>query len=259
MLHMFETDLRKTCGYTGGIPFWDWRIDADKGVDKVLQSPVFDKILGFGGNGKYIADVSTFPAEWQAPMPIQGRQGGGCVTSGPFAWRPIPMGPGNHTEFTPHCLRRDVSPLLITRATNSARVAWVLSADNYWDFEHRTEGVTLGWDDVATHGGGHLGVGGQIGEMTNTYSSPGDPLFWLHHAMIDNLWDQWQRVDFAARKLDINGPDTSFAYPWNLFGDVPYQNVTLEHEMPYPLMANTLKIGDVMDTQAGPFCYTYQR
>ena len=62
--------------------------------------------------------------------------------------------------------------------------------------------------------------------MSDMWASPGDPLFWLHHGMLDNIWNQWQRaskldisrtlqltntnfiVDFTTRKSEVGGPDT---------------------------------------------------
>lgn len=29
-------------------------------------------------------------------------------------------------------------------------------------------------------------------QMGNTYASPGDPIFFVHHAMVDRLWTKWQ-------------------------------------------------------------------
>ncbi len=37
------------------------------------------------------------------------------------------------------------------------------------------------------HKGGHIWVGGTM----NSPGSPGDPVFYLHHAMIDKLWQEW--------------------------------------------------------------------
>jgi tyrosinase len=46
----------------------------------------------------------------------------------------------------------------------------------------------------ALHGGVHDAVGGTMAAS----GSPGDPLFWLHHANVDRLWAQWQIAHSAA-------------------------------------------------------------
>jgi tyrosinase len=56
---------------------------------------------------------------------------------------------------------------------------------------------------------------------------------------------------WKARKDDINGPDTQFAYPFNFFGEVPYKNVTLDYVMEFGPLKNSLKIRDVMDPKSG--------
>ncbi|OIW34170.1 Di-copper centre-containing protein [Coniochaeta ligniaria NRRL 30616] len=257
MLYLFEGELRSTCGYSGTIPYWNWSLDASSGEANVLKSPIFDPVYGFGGNGPYIADISSFPDDWKTIVDIPGRQGGGCITDGPFKDRQIPMGPANHTEYTPHCLRRDISPWLITQTANSSVLYWALQATSHWDLDHRIEGLSLAVSGMTLHAAGHLGVGGMIGDMANMYSSPGDPLFYLHHSMLDHVWDTWQRKKWPARKTDIGGPDTMWAYPYNYFGDIPYSNVTLQTPLNYGLIASTIKINDVMDTQGGQLCYTY--
>jgi tyrosinase len=52
------------------------------------------------------------------------------------------------------------------------------------------------------HAGGHLGTGGLMGSVPN---SPGDPLFFLHHAFIDLLWWKWQVQDLDTRLIAIGG------------------------------------------------------
>lgn len=44
------------------------------------------------------------------------------------------------------------------------------------------------------HGWVHEAVGGTM----NTSSSPADPIFWLHHAMVDRTWALWQRTHASA-------------------------------------------------------------
>lgn len=95
--------------------------------------------------------------------------------------------------------------------------------------------------------------------MVNKYSSPGDPLFYLHHGGIDWLWSQWQRADWPARNSSIGGPNTQYAYPYNFFGDIPYQNITLETPLQFGEEADAIVVGDVMDTETELMgCYIYE-
>jgi tyrosinase len=40
------------------------------------------------------------------------------------------------------------------------------------------------------HNGVHVWVGGTMGSIP---TAPADPLFWMHHANIDRIWDLWQK------------------------------------------------------------------
>jgi tyrosinase len=40
------------------------------------------------------------------------------------------------------------------------------------------------------HNGGHVWVGGT---MMSVPTAPADPIFWMHHANIDRIWDLWQK------------------------------------------------------------------
>lgn len=59
------------------------------------------------------------------------------------------------------------------------------------------------------HSGGHRGVGGQ---MKNGISSPGDPLFYLHHTWLDKLWWDWQAQDLPRRLEDMGGENVQSDY-----------------------------------------------
>lgn len=41
--------------------------------------------------------------------------------------------------------------------------------------------------------------------MGDTISSPGDPLFYMHHTWIDRLWWKWQAQGLPARLEEIGG------------------------------------------------------
>ncbi|KAK9481697.1 hypothetical protein V1527DRAFT_486371 [Lipomyces starkeyi] len=255
-LSQYESDLRSLCGYEGAQPYWDWTLDVNTEAD-FPKSPVFDPVYGFGGNGAYINTTS-----WtNVSLHIPGKTGGGCISTGPFVNMSVNMGPGSNSfTYNPRCLTRDFSPWLVTRTLNASVVAWALQAPDFYEFDRRVEGgVTL--DTATYHSGGHKGVGGDIGEISDLYSSPGEPVFFLHHANIDRLWDLWQRLDWPSRKYDISGPNTSFAYPFNFYGDKPYRNITLDYQMDFQGLLSTdnqiVAVDDVMDIQGGRLCYTY--
>lgn len=91
----------------------------------------------------------------------------GCITDGPFANRNVSLGPGNHTDYRPHCLHRDFSPYLLTFTGNKTKLDWVLEAEDFWNLDHRTEGVALGIPNMSIHAAGHQSIGGNVGEVSN--------------------------------------------------------------------------------------------
>ncbi|KAH7009582.1 hypothetical protein EDB80DRAFT_762941 [Ilyonectria destructans] len=203
-------------------------------VEDFFISPIFDKDSGFGG----------------------------CVINGPFVDGEfiVNTGPGNSSAYNPRCLTRDIAPEFAISKLSQCIVDWTLEAEDFYEFDIRVQGgvtaTTQGY-----HGGGHLGIGGNIGEMGDMYSSPGDPIFFMHHTNVDRLWDTWQRMDWPARRNDIGGPDTQYAYPFNFFGDRDYHNITLDYAMDFSNLIpgkQYVTVKEVMDTQGGRFCYTYK-
>lgn len=53
--------------------------------------------------------------------------------------------------------------------------------------------------------------------MQNGVSSPGDPLFYLHHTWLDKVWWDWQAKDRLNRVKEIGGtnigPDYAPGFP----------------------------------------------
>lgn len=56
---------------------------------------------------------------------------------------------------------------------------------------------SAGWGDLESgpHNNVHIRIGGDMGGML----SPLDPIFWLHHANLDRLWESWSRGRGAGR------------------------------------------------------------
>ncbi|KAF8196035.1 tyrosinase, partial [Pholiota molesta] len=236
---VYEDELREKCGYHGAQPYWDWTLDTRP--DQIFaHSPVFDAETGFGGDG--------VPNTYQLPSPtppegfriIDTTSYRGCVMDGPFAKHIVPLGPGKY--IGDHCLtrgiREDAKAFLDTAA-----VANLTKQTNYEDFRIQLEGEPI-TETHRTHDGGHYGIGG---EMSNFYSSPGDPLFYLHHANLDRIWWQWQNSE-PSHFYAMTGRTTTVA---------PFVNVTLDYPLHMSTLGRSAIIRDVMDIQSEPNCYTY--
>ncbi|CZS96266.1 uncharacterized protein RAG0_05651 [Rhynchosporium agropyri] len=88
---------------------------------------------------------------------------------------------------------------------------------------------------IATHGGGRFNFGGAVEEMSEMYSSPVDPLFWVHHSMVHRM-----------------------ACPDNYFGHIPYKNITLKSPPVIGPLGAAVNIGQVMHTSCAPLgAYSY--
>jgi len=236
-VNVYETALRNECGYSGAQPYWNWSQDVDY-KNTFIHSPVFDPKTGFGGNGYH---VPGYAGLFGNESSIGGFTGGGCITDGPFASFNLSVGPG--TTVTNHCLQRAFN----TKAPpflNSTQVANTTKQPTFESFRIELEGSPI-TPSFRIHDGGHLAVGA---EMSNRYSSPGDPIFYLHHANLDRIWWEWQEQHLARRLIEISGRSSV---------DPPFVNVTLAFKLKMGILAPLVSIGDVMDIRKELLCYEY--
>ncbi|KAK1235771.1 hypothetical protein PQX77_000990, partial [Marasmius sp. AFHP31] len=242
-IHLFEKALQDECGYLGTNPYWNWTADISDGMDSFVASPVFDPVYGFGGNGEDIpgylgqfGNLTNFPG-WTA----EAVTGGGCITDGPFASYNLSVGPGpiNNTE---RCIQRSFSSAFIYTMSDEA-VANATRHPNFEAFRIDLEG----WPVTPTarpHDGVHMALGG---DMTDSYSAPSDPIFYLHHSNLDRIWWEWQMADPENRLYEVTGRTTF---------DPPYRNATLDFPLPSGL-APLIDVASVMDTRNEFLCYVY--
>ncbi|KAJ7098253.1 tyrosinase [Mycena epipterygia] len=239
-LNVFEETLRNECGFTGSVPYWDWSRDVDV-FNSIDKSPVFDPVNGFGGNG---IDIPGYAGPFNNLTNLPGwvpGTGGGCVTTGPFASYNLSLGPG--TIPTNHCLTRAFNNEYAW-ALSSASVANITQQPTFETFRVQLEGQPI-TPTMKIHDGGHFAVGA---EMLDTYSSPGDPVFYLHHANLDRIWWNWQQMDLPNRLFDVSGRSSV---------DPPFVNITLGFELKMLNLAPLVPIRDIMDPRTQPLCYAY--
>ncbi|KAG4415768.1 hypothetical protein IFR04_011068 [Cadophora malorum] len=262
-LWVYEESLRNECGYKGAHPYWNWALFSDN----TEAGPVFDgSATSMSGNGAYVADkgdlVLVLPPYPDVSLPAG--NGGGCVTSGPFKNMTVNLGPvslpinggGSITssglEYNPRCLVRDIGTAINNKYSNATAISDLITQndDVYW-FQTVMQGVP-GSGSIGVHGGGHYTIAGNPG--ADTFTSPGDPAFYLHHGMIDRVWWLWQNQDPANRINAISGTGTFLNFPTSA-------NTTLNTIIDLGFAGNTgygpIAMKDLMSTVAGPFCYTY--
>lgn len=113
-------------------------------------------------------------------------------------------------QYNPRCLTRDLNPNW-SALTTTGTVTNLLNCGDMKCLEQRADG----WEDGASncshranqiHPAAHFTIGGL---NNDPLASPGDPVFFLHHAMMDRVWSIWQGQ--ATSRIDeVGGTETPF-------------------------------------------------
>jgi len=67
------------------------------------------------------------------------------------------------------------------------------------------------------HNSQHCAIGG----FMCGFSSPYDPIFWAHHAFVDQIWFDWQQTHLTQEEHDWTDSAGDFTLPWNVCGPGP--------------------------------------
>ena len=160
-IYDFEIELQRASGNPNlGLPYWNWPEGGE-------TASLWDDDL-LGGNG----DTN------------------GVVRTGPFRsgrWTIV-----NRNGQANGALRREMRQNASSLPTIS-EITGVVAQTPYdtapWDasasgFRNQLEGFI----GANLHNRGHMWVGGSMLPMT----SPNDPVFFMHHCMVDKIWHDWQ-------------------------------------------------------------------
>ncbi|KAH7067131.1 hypothetical protein FB567DRAFT_256894 [Paraphoma chrysanthemicola] len=257
----YEQTLRTECGYKGYQPYYNWALWAQN----PHKSPTFDgSATSMSGDGAYVANRSNtcIPSPDACGISIPPGRGGGCVMSGPFTNWSVNLGPvapvladvspnpaQSGLGYNPRCLRRDISTFASSGWTKDSDVASLITQSlDFLNFSTTMQGdFPNGF--LGVHTGGHFTIGGDPGG--DLFASPGDPAFFLHHAMIDRVYWTWQNQDLEKRLYALGGTVTLNNMP-------PSRNTTLDDEIDLGFVGvGKVRIRDVSSTLAGPLCYVY--
>ncbi|KAL2801047.1 tyrosinase central domain protein [Aspergillus keveii] len=260
-IHLWEVALRDECGYEGGVPYWDWTL-----TPTLFDNPIFAPSssddpnidTSLSGDGTY--DVTEQLLRDPTILGFPEGRGGGCVTDGPFVDFPVHMGPFNFQQaypyaplpwnaydYNPRCLQRNLQPAVLAAYNNATTVDQLLNAPDINGFLAVLDPSTSGV--MGAHGGGHDTVGPT---MADVFASPQDPVFMLHHGMVDRMWALWQGKGSTdeGRLFALNGTAVINNPPGEPL-------VTTETLIEFGILDQPRKIGELMDLQSAEYCYRY--
>ncbi|UPK93034.1 hypothetical protein LCI18_003969 [Fusarium solani-melongenae] len=237
----FESVLRTECNYTGTQPYWDWTLDNPAFNGSLFESPV---LQSFGGDGSATNN---------------------CVEDGPFTGDTyLNIGPLESFAKNPRCLTRAISEGLFNMSSSWDDIyPPTMSRRSFVQLQAFIDGLDFIPDEdkvetgalVNPHTLGHSVIGGDI---MNLYSSPNDPIFWVHHTQLDYLWSLWQTAGKArltdvggARTLDGFGPSGDQVEPTTL--DTPLWMGFINDDVPVKAVMDTIN----RDGE-GVLCYEYE-
>ncbi len=196
----FEETCRDLSGDPNfALPFWDWT------VLPRLPQQFFQGVLNPATSPLYIASYAAFYSQLSNPMsdlwksftPAQMQQmrlrNYPTVNDLWAAVRGNPM-------FYPQAQARTLTPQqpnFDTRTRNAVSLPTLQNALASKDFlnfgsskaQYHSQMTGSGILEAQPHNNVHNNVGGFMGD----FLSPVDPVFFLHHANIDRLWDVWTR------------------------------------------------------------------
>lgn len=256
-VHLFETDMRETCGFTGPLPYWDFAETAASGL---TNSVVFDgSEYSMSGNG---APSGSDPIALGPSLVVPHGSGGGCITSGPFVDWVQTLGyidplflisgaalPNTTYNYNASCIIRDLNQYVAQTWTNLTDVLTTVASPDAATLEYNLNGV-IGGSSLGVHSAGHFTIGGF---MDSIHVSVQDPIWWALHTNIDRIYTSWQAANPAAA-AELYGTMTANNAP-------PSANVTLDTIEPdWGYFDNSaIPVKDLISTTAGPFCYSYDK
>lgn len=177
------------------------------------------------------------------------------VHLGPVAPSVDPAPPANPRSdgygSNPRCLRRDMSNQLSSRYSRTIDIVNLITTSrDIGTFQDAMQvSGRSGGSRMGVHSAGHFTIAGDPGG--DFYTSPNDPAFYAHHAMIDRTWAIWQSQDLANRTQVIAGGTSMMGFS--------SRQQSLDDPVDLGVVGNKVyRIRDLVSIVDGPFCYVYE-
>jgi len=194
------------------MPYWDWTDEPTPDDVEKDGATLFITDSGLGGDGD-----------------------GQCLTDS--VW--------GEDGYSPHdgkCLERDLDypdETNVCTWSSPAQVMDVISGtDKYKNFRSNIEGTP--------HAYPHICIGGDAYGHMATYSSPDDPIFYLHHTYVDYVWALWQ---------DCNNYDGA-----EVESDSNLYNDNVDYKLQYrPFTNDEVRVSQTFDLLGNGYDFSYEK
>ncbi|MFN5745008.1 MAG: tyrosinase family protein [Methylococcaceae bacterium] len=211
----FENALSKAAGKPIAIPYWDW---TDPDSERAMLS---DDMMGPSGKKEddfYVMSGPFRKNAWTLHVKAFKENNPGQFNSIVRATGTMEgaMSPPSEADVQALLSRPyyDVAPWGATSDSN-------LSFRNYFDGGINATGFVCnqgtvydveGATSTRLHAQGHMYIGGanaqgQVGSLSDTATSPNDPVFWLHHANVDRVAELWWKAHNYQYLPKTGGPN----------------------------------------------------
>lgn len=255
----FEDELISKCGFNGVQPYWDWTKDTADFYHATIWSDADYDGLGSWGDPSNDFQITTGGLKDMRlayPVPHNLRRN---FTLFPY-FPPGFAGPPGVPPLDPTLMYNTTFTSAVVNATLNS------TPGDYATFQATLENFS------GPHPGPHLIIGGDMGGTCPFGGGPpscypgakwsaNEPMFFLHHAMIDKIWYDWQQQD--PRNTNVfTGGSVSWAanssvsvlqYPT---GAPPL--LSTSSLIPGDGMWKKTTVSDVLSTVGGKLCYIYE-
>lgn len=238
-LRRFELTLQSEMpGVT--VPYWDWA-DHEAARSRLFADSFLGRLPSVQGPQPITRGVFSF--DGPTPRPPWWPAGAAGWRIPPVLQEPgivdVPPGSPNAQQLSATLQRAgdptESWPPTVAYLAQLVRLRDVNPPDHdLWFFWRELE------QGAATHNTGHRFIGGHMSGAL----SPNDPIFWLHHANVDRLWEEWQRRRGGARGAGY--PPLSSTSPFD--GDPAPLGHKVDDAM-WPWVGNAAGYGSAVDPQ----------